>query len=71
MNERDLEKTEELQGMLTDAGVQQIRNKLPPKGTIGPEHCVDCDSLIPPKRRLHGFDLCVNCAHYYELRMKR
>lgn len=68
MNERDLEKTEELQGMLTDVGIRKIRNELPAPGTVGPEFCIRCDSEMPLARRKHGFHICVECKTFEEMK---
>lgn len=27
----------------------------------GPEQCDECDTIMPPVRRAHGFTLCVPC----------
>lgn len=67
-NERLIERETENENWLTDTRVNSIRDRIPPKGVMGPEDCQECGNDIPMERREHGYDLCVGCAEWRERR---
>lgn len=71
MSERMIERDEATQNWLKDSQVNSIRNRVPPKGQLGPEDCQECGNDIPMPRREHGYELCVGCAELKERRHGR
>lgn len=61
MSERSLEKIEIDLEVAKDNLISKIRDRLPPNGHRGPEFCKNCSDDMPEVRRVHGFDLCVDC----------
>lgn len=37
----------------------------------GPEHCAECDDVMPPARRRYGYLLCTTCKSERESRKRR
>lgn len=70
-SERILERDEATANWLKDSQVNSIRSQVPPKGKLGPEDCQECGNDIPMKRRAHGYELCVACARFQEVRRAR
>lgn len=70
-NERLIERDEETANWIKDGQINSIRDRVPPKGKLGPEDCQECGNDIPMKRREHGYDLCVECASVREVKHGR
>lgn len=50
-----------MQWELTNRPRKQPVRFLPSDPGYGPEYCVQCDADMPTARRVHGFDICVEC----------
>lgn len=60
--------------MLSTININRQREKLSPAREWvedeGDVHCLQCDEVIPPARRKHGFEICVQCAEQSEERIR-
>lgn len=68
MSERMLERADELNNMLLDKKLMEIRNKVPVG--IGPCEC-DCGNSIPEPRRQGGYKNCIECQRVVEVEGSR
>lgn len=70
MEERQLEREQELLDGLTTQQIAAIRSRVPPD-RMGPEFCVECDNGIHIDRRMHGYSTCIECAMAREAMERR